>query len=188
MAARKRNPLQVAQDEQEISRLHLRGDRQEAIGRKLNLSQPMVSYSVKRLRERMNAKTTMNIEAARDRELAVLDKVEACAWEGWERADRQGDSGAVRFAAVILKASDQRAALLALPDNPPTPAAPADDIGRQQRFEAIRSAFAAKVLRDYFQASGQRAGLTNGATLPPPTLPAVLPESAEKRLQGYQMS
>ncbi len=169
----------------------------------------MVSYSVKRLRERMNTKTTMNIEAARDRELAVLDKVEACAWEGWERADRQGDSGAVRFAVVILKASDQRAALLALPDNPPTPTAPADDIGRQQRFEAIRKAYEAKIRRDVLQEFGLRDTPTNVQALPPPPteppvagatpappaspplpppVPAVQQVPAEKKTQGYKMS
>ncbi len=191
MAANKRNRQQIEADRLEMNRLALAGVSQAEIAGQFGVSQPQVAYDLSVVRQRWKETTNMDLENTRNRELALLDKVEECAWSGWEHAERDGDTGgASRFALIILKASDQRAALLNLPGNPPTFTAPADDAGRQQRLERIRAAFAAKVLRDYCNAaddsnaSDHCAELTNGGT-PLPTKPT---ESVPKPQKGYTMS
>lgn len=188
MAANSRNYQRREADRRSMNELALAGVPQAEIAGQFGVSQPQVAYDLRVVRERWNQTTSMNLEAARDRELALHDKIEEEAWEGLARAKLRGDGGEVRFLVILLKASEQRASLLGLPDNPPKPTLPANDIGRQQRFAAIRSAFAAKVLRDYFQASGQRTVPPDGETLPSPTVPVVSLVTVERPTQGYKMS
>ena len=123
----------------------------------------------------------MDLEAARDRELALLDKIETRAWEGWERAERDGDSGAVRFAAVLLKTSKQRADLLGLLDNPPKPIVPNDPL-KAERMDAMAKAYRAKVRRDVRRELELelKAAAPNGTVLASPVVTTVtIPQPAQ---------
>ena len=77
-----------------------------------------IAYDLKVVRSRWTNTMSMDIDAARDKELNLLAEVERRAWEGWERAERDGDGAGVRYAAVLLKLSEQRSALLGLPNQP----------------------------------------------------------------------
>lgn len=166
MAENKRNYQQIEQDRVEMNRLALAGVPQTEIATRFGVSQPQVAYDLRVVRQRWKETANMNIEAARERELALLDKIEDEAWGGLARAELRGDGGEVRFAAILLKTSEQRANLLGLFENPPKPTVAADG-AKQHLLERLRVAFTAKIRREILQEFGLRDKPVNERTLPP---------------------
>jgi len=188
MAKNARNYQQRESDRLEMNRLALAGVPQAEIAGRFGISQPQVSYDLKIVRARWQDAASFDLQAARERELGLIDRVEDEAWEGLEIAKLSGDGGTVRFMVVLLRASEQRANVLGLHDNPPKPTAPADDGAKRQRFEAIRKAYEAKIRRDVLREFGLKDTLVDVQTLPPPSVPAVPPVPAEKKTTVYKMS
>lgn len=148
MAANKRNTQQIESDRVKMNLLALADVPQADIAKQFGVSQPQVSYDLNVVRERWKATTTVDLEAARQRELDLLETTERRLWEGWNRAEREEDNGAaVRFAAVLLKLSEQRATMLGLDDNPPKPA-PVDEAAREALLKRLQQAFRDKVSRE----------------------------------------
>lgn len=166
MAATKRSYQQIEADRLEMNRLALAGVPQAEIAERFGLSQPQVAYDLKVVRSRWTNTMNMDIDAAREKELNLLAEVERRAWEGWERAERDGDGGGVRYAAVLLKLSEQRSVLLGLPDHPPKIAVP-DDVAKTERLQKIQWAFRQKVRRELLAELGSGAGGTPGSASPP---------------------
>lgn len=178
MAATKRNYQQIEADRVEMNRLALAGVSQAEIAGRFGVSQPQVAYDLRAVRERWKESTNMNLEAARNRELALLDRVEACSWEGWERAERDGDGGGVRYAAVLLRVSEQRAALLDLPNNPPKVAMP-DDAAKAERLRRVEAAYRQMVRRETLEEFGlNETGAPKGRIVPPTAVGTVISREA----------
>lgn len=168
MAQNTRNYQQIEQDRVEMNRLALAGVPQAEIATRFGVSQPQVAYDLRVVRQRWKETANMNIEAARQRELALLDKIESEAWEGLERAELRGDGGEVRFAAILLKTSEQRANLLGLFENPPIPKLSEVAGGLDPRYlERFRAVYEAKLRRKILQERGLPEEQENERTLPP---------------------
>lgn len=179
MAQNTRNYQQIEQDRVEMNKLALAGVPQAEIATRFGVSQPQVAYDLRVVRQRWKETASMNIEAARERELALLDRIEGEAWDGLGRAELRGDGGEVRFAAILLKTSEQRANLLGLFENPPIPKPSGAACGLDQHeFERIRKLWKAKLLSEALQERGLPAEPENERTLPPFSGPPVKPAQA----------
>lgn len=83
---------QVARDRAEIAVLYCQGWTQARIGQKLGLSQPAVFADLEVVRQEWRASAVMAMDQRKSQELAKLDRVEAVAWEAWERSCQQAET------------------------------------------------------------------------------------------------
>jgi hypothetical protein len=86
MAKPKRTEAQREKDLAEIARLYLRGVTQAAIGAQLGLSRQQIGYDLQDLYARWREDASRDIDERKSAELQKLDRLEAVAWEGWERS------------------------------------------------------------------------------------------------------
>lgn len=100
MAAPKRTVIQTGRDRREIADLYLQGWTQQRIADRLNesgdkddapirgytLSQRMISYDLKKLQEAWRASALIDIDEAKARALAKVDRLEREYWTAWERS------------------------------------------------------------------------------------------------------
>ena len=134
MAAPKRTKAQREYDLSRISALYLKGHTQAAIGEALGLTQPIVSRDLATIQKRWEEQSTIDLDAARRRELARIDELEREYWVAWRRSLEQvtktktkrnhmGDeaivmreetSGNPAFLAGVQNCIDQRCKLLGL--------------------------------------------------------------------------
>ncbi|MFQ6026919.1 MAG: hypothetical protein ACE5Q6_05315 [Dehalococcoidia bacterium] len=109
MAAPKRTPIEIEDHRRQISGYYLRGLTQAEIGKRLDLTQQMVSYDLKAIQEQWRKNTTINLDEAKLKELARIDALERTYWAAWESslAEKETDSTERREGAtsVSTKAS-----------------------------------------------------------------------------------
>jgi len=87
MAAKTRSNAQIAHDRREITHLYLNEKLSQAeIGKRLDMTQQMVSYDLCRLQEMWVAAALMDLTEAKSRELARIDRLEREYWDAWERS------------------------------------------------------------------------------------------------------
>lgn len=86
MAAPKRTPIQREDDLRRISELYLRGWRQVDIAAEIGISQGMVSQDLKLIQKRWRKQTAINLDEAKNKELARIDTLEREYWDAWERS------------------------------------------------------------------------------------------------------
>jgi hypothetical protein len=97
----KRTPIQREDDLRRISELYLRGWRQVDIATEIGISQGMVSQDLKLIQKRWRKQTAVNMDEAKNKELARIDALEREYWEAWERSkgeqvkgrQKQSDTG-----------------------------------------------------------------------------------------------
>lgn len=128
--------LDIAQRRERVAEWYLQGYNGVAIAEKLGVSANTVYNDLKRLGEAVREKATINMELARDHELAKLDRVEQEAWEAWRRSARpqrsttttkpkngkvvmasvtdRDNPGEPRFLEIIQKCIEARRKLLGL--------------------------------------------------------------------------
>ena len=85
MAEKKRTPTEREYDLRRITDMYLQGKTQAEIGETLGLSQPQISYDLAEIRSRWRTDTTINLDEAKQKELARIDTLERTYWEAWER-------------------------------------------------------------------------------------------------------
>lgn len=85
MAEKKRTPTEREYDLRRITDMYLQGKTQAEIGETLGLSQPQISYDLTEIRSRWRTDTTINLDEAKQKELARIDTLERTYWEAWER-------------------------------------------------------------------------------------------------------
>jgi hypothetical protein len=83
---------QVRRDRAEIARCYCQGWTQARIGEQLGLSQQQVSYDLAAVRKEWLESSLQDFDARKAQELAKLDRLEAVAWEGWERSCRDAET------------------------------------------------------------------------------------------------
>ena len=101
MAAPKRSKFQREADLARISELYLRGKPQAEIAEEIGVSQGQVSKDLSIIRTRWRKQTTVNMDEAKNKELARIDVLEREYWEAWERSkgeqvkgrQKQSDTG-----------------------------------------------------------------------------------------------
>lgn len=117
MAVRKFSKREVAEIQDRVTQLHLKGHSQAEIAAKLGLSQQMVSYYLTKI-ERARLERCTDLESKRALEDARLDQVIVQAWEIHDSA--QSPAEKLRCLSLILHAGSRRASILHLPRIPPT--------------------------------------------------------------------
>lgn len=113
----------------EVARLMARGYRQEEIGRRLDISQPMVSYYAQKIKKSVTELGLDELTARRSKVLRELEEVRREAWDAWEKSKKETRlvvtrdgveertvevPGDPRFHATILKALEGERELLNL--------------------------------------------------------------------------
>jgi hypothetical protein len=86
MARPKLNEAQQAHALATISARYLRGDRQVDIGADLGISQPQVSYYLRKLMSEWRARAGLAMDEAQAVELARINQLEQTYWAEWERS------------------------------------------------------------------------------------------------------
>lgn len=137
MAAPKRTKQQILHDRQTIAGLYLEGHTQTAIAEKLGLTRTLVQFDLRQVYRQWTDSALFDFDAARARELAKLDRIEAELWErhwasledrtistakkvdGKEARSESGrriesTSGDPRWLTLILQCVAQRARILGL--------------------------------------------------------------------------
>ncbi len=119
-----------------IAELYLEGKTQGEIGAEIGVHQSTVCRELAGIRQRWVESSLVNFDEAKRRELAVVDRVEAAAWEGWRESQKPKETsktsgkrggpvetaekevveraGNPRFLDVILKCVERRCAILGL--------------------------------------------------------------------------
>jgi transcriptional regulator with XRE-family HTH domain len=114
MAAKTRSPLQRERDLRETAALYLRGQTQDEIAQRLNVSRQQIGYDLKVLQRRWQQSALAAFNARKAADLAKVDELERTYWEAWHRScqarevttqektqENQGDEA--RFRAGIRK-------------------------------------------------------------------------------------
>jgi len=86
MAKTKRTSVERERDLEAITGLYLRGVSQSEIAAQLGVTQQQVSYDLKVVQRRWAEKTVINLDAAKQKELARIDLLEREYWQAWERS------------------------------------------------------------------------------------------------------
>ena len=89
MAAPKRTSSQITDNRRVITTLYLQGITQVEIGKRLGMSQPMVSYDLAAIQRVWAQHTAFDLDAAKRKELARIDVLERTYWEAWEDSKGQ---------------------------------------------------------------------------------------------------
>lgn len=89
MAAPKRTQTQREYDLEVITSLYLRGNTQQSIAEKIGVSREQIKYDLQTVQKRWQEKTTINLDAAKQKELTRIDELEREYWQAWE--DSKGE-------------------------------------------------------------------------------------------------
>lgn len=100
MAAPKRKNTQIARDRREIANLYLKGWLQSRIVDHINkdesrgytLTQQMISYDLCRLQAQWRESALIDIDEAKAKELAKIDRLEREYWDAWERSKENAET------------------------------------------------------------------------------------------------
>jgi hypothetical protein len=95
MSVKPAKKLAIVQRRQRVAELYLQGWQQEAIAAELAIRQPMVSEDLAKIRQAWRESAIRDFDAARDLELARLDRIEREAWAAWERSKQPSQSATV---------------------------------------------------------------------------------------------
>lgn len=121
MAKPKRTEFQRESDLERIASLYLRGWRQADIAADIGLSRQQVSYDLKTIQTRWRTQTAINLDEAKQRELARIDELEREYWAAWEASkgertkarQEKNVTGAVTKASMEKEQRDGNPAFLA---------------------------------------------------------------------------
>jgi hypothetical protein len=86
MAAPKRTEFEREQQLLEIQSMYLRGERQVDIAAKFGLSQPAISRDLATIKARWKNSQLIDMNEAKQRELARVDELEKVYWTAWEKS------------------------------------------------------------------------------------------------------
>ena len=86
MSAPKKTKFQKERDREQTADMYLRGMRQSDIAEKLGVSQQQISRDLKTIQKQWRELTTINLDEAKQKELARIDQVEREYWTEWERS------------------------------------------------------------------------------------------------------
>jgi hypothetical protein len=92
VAAPKRTPEQRESDLATVADLYLRGRTQQQIGHALGVSRQQVSYDLKELNRRWRKEQFGKVDARKAEQLARVDRIEAAAWDGWDKSCRDAET------------------------------------------------------------------------------------------------
>ena len=86
MSGMRRSKSQIARDRRKIANLYLQGRIQADIGEELDINQSTVSRDLQALQEEWKNSSLIDIDEAKAKELAKVDRLEREYWDAWERS------------------------------------------------------------------------------------------------------
>ena len=129
-----RSPSQVIRDQARIAQLYLKQMPQSEIAELLKINQSTVSRDLKVIQEEWRKSTLIDMNEAKQRELARIDQLEREAWQAWERSigekiettnkksgegteetvRKRTEAGDPRYLSVIAECIEKRMKILGL--------------------------------------------------------------------------
>jgi hypothetical protein len=80
-----------------VASLYLRGISQWEIGRQLGVTQQCIAKDVRALEKEWLASAVVDIDAAKAKELARIDRLERVAWRAWRRSCQRKEKASTRL-------------------------------------------------------------------------------------------
>src|SRR6516164_6666746 len=111
--------FKILERRKRVAGMYLRGISQWEIGRQLGVTQQCIAKDVQALEKEWLASAVVDIDAAKARELARIDRLERVAWRAWRRScqrkerattrmERKLDEDAQKAKTVTSKATELR--------------------------------------------------------------------------------
>jgi len=92
MSGKRRSNGQLARDRRRIANLYLQGWLQVDIAQEVGVSQSTVSLDIKALQKQWLASALVDIDAAKSKELARIDRLEREYWDAWLRSQEDAET------------------------------------------------------------------------------------------------
>jgi hypothetical protein len=95
-----RNPqerLRILQRRRRVASLYLRGLSQWEIGRQLGVTQQCIAKDIQALEKEWLAAAVVDLDAAKAKELARIDRLERVAWRAWQRSCQRKERASTRM-------------------------------------------------------------------------------------------
>ena len=89
--------FRILERRRRVAGLYLRGLRQWEIGRRLGVTQQCVAKDIRALEKAWLASAVVDLDAARAKELARIDRLERVAWHAWRRSCRRKERASTRL-------------------------------------------------------------------------------------------
>ena len=105
MSGMRRSKSQIARDRRKIANLYLQGRIQADIGEELDINQSTVSRDLQALQEEWKNSSLIDIDEAKAKELAKVDRLEREYWDAWERSCE--DAETKRLEGTLAPGEDQ---------------------------------------------------------------------------------
>ena len=89
--------FRILERRKRVAEMYLQGLRQWEIGRRLGVTQQCIAKDVLALEKEWLASTLVDIDAAKAKELARIDRLERVAWAAWRRSCRRKEKATTRM-------------------------------------------------------------------------------------------
>jgi len=106
-----RSKIQREKDRETVARLYLRGVSQMDIAAEVGVNQSTVSRDLKALQKAWRESSLIDINEAKQRELAKIDELERTYWEAWLKSCEDAESETLKRVGSTNDAQSQRAEL-----------------------------------------------------------------------------
>ena len=104
---KRRSNGQLARDRRRIADLYLQGWLQANIAKELDISPATVSRDIKVLQKEWQQSALVDINAAKARELARVDRLEREYWDAWERSCKDAETITQKTKGVVQRKQDE---------------------------------------------------------------------------------
>src|SRR6516225_3085276 len=105
-----RNPqerLRILQRRRRVASLYLRGLSQWEIGRQLGVTQQCIAKDIQALEKEWLAAAVVDLDAAKAKELARIDRLERVAWRAWQRSCQRKERASTRMEKKLHEDAQQ---------------------------------------------------------------------------------
>jgi hypothetical protein len=99
--------FRILERRRRVASLYLRGISQWEIGRQLGVTQQCVAKDVRALEKEWLASAVVDIDAAKAKELARIDRLERVAWRAWRRSCERKEKATTRMEKKLAEDAKQ---------------------------------------------------------------------------------
>ena len=99
--------LRILERRRRVASLYLRGLRQWEIGRQLGVTQQCIARDVAALENEWLAAAVVDLDAAKAKELARIDRLERVAWRAWRRSCQRKERASTRLEKKLHEDAQQ---------------------------------------------------------------------------------
>ena len=89
--------LRILQRRRRVASMYLRGLSQWEIGRQVGVTQQCIAKDIRALEQEWSAAAVVDIDAAKAKELARIDRLERVAWRAWQRSCQRKERASSRL-------------------------------------------------------------------------------------------